>query len=497
MKRFTISPKVIIKYVILLLFSALFLLLFSLWTSPFYRNWYGCDASFFTMSGRGILHGWVPYRDFFDLKGPCFFFIEALGQFLCKGRTGAFLLQVIALFFSYVLIIRICRLFISRAKTIFVLGVFSFFNIATLWGGNTLEEYMLPLSLLVLYLVLRDFYRDATQSIKASTALITGLCFGILLFSKITVGAPVAGIVFAICIFFIKNRRMKELLEFLLFSFLGVLIVTTIIFIYFSYYGMLREMLYSVFVFAFKRSMDFGETYNLRWELKISPCYFALAFVLFQVIRSKEKEMVKKNSFILTVTASTALITAVCLHLGTPFIYYFTTVYPVLVPALIAMFVLYEPFTLFKTLRLDLPLLLFLIPLCYYASHSASTLNTVIYGRNNGYYQSYYEKAKEMASLIPDCDKDSVYSFNMDMQWFEIMDVLPCYPYTINLQFFVSLDKSIQNNIINRLNDSPPKWVVVGGDLYSYLPDIAEQFFPKYTLIYESDYGSLYLYNQQ
>ena len=51
-------------YAALLPVSAAFIYVFSLWTSPLYKNWYGCDASFFTLVGRGILEGKVPYRDF-------------------------------------------------------------------------------------------------------------------------------------------------------------------------------------------------------------------------------------------------------------------------------------------------------------------------------------------------------------------------------------------------------------------------------------------------
>ena len=77
-----------LPYLLLLALSALFLLIFSLWTSPFYRHWYGCDCSFFTMVGRGITEGMVPYRDFFDLKGPYFFFIEALGQLIAADQAA-------------------------------------------------------------------------------------------------------------------------------------------------------------------------------------------------------------------------------------------------------------------------------------------------------------------------------------------------------------------------------------------------------------------------
>ena len=551
----------ILKYVALFLFSALFLLVFSLWTSPFYKNWYGCDASFFTMAGRGILNGWVPYRDFFDLKGPYFFFIEALGQFLCTGRTGAYIIQIFALFFTLVLMIKTCRMFISAKKTGFIVTIFLAFHAATLWGGNTLEEYMLPLSLLSIYLVLRDMktYQHTLKIsnnsnqllnssvrfnnivinnsvienlsvIRSSTALIVGLCFGVILFSKITVAAPIIGLVLAIIVTHIYAKRYYNLFEFLIFAFLGVLLSITPIFIYFYLHNMLTDMLYAVFIFAFKRSIDFGTKFNLRWELKISGCYFAIIFVICQIwprgfiqstrnafkyafvrlhnirarqqvrdikpvssVKSNTKPTIESRSFMLTIIFCIALITAIVLHFGDPFIYYFTTVYPTLMLTFICMFTLYDPVILFRSWRLDVPLVAFLITMSYFASHTATQLNTIIYDRGNIYYQHYVDSAREMASLIPYNERGDVYSFNMDMQWFECNNILPCYTYTINLQFFVALDPRIEENILEKLNTAPPKWLVVGGDLSSYLPNINNVVVKKYENIYENGYGALYI----
>jgi len=539
------DSKQVIHYIGLLVFSTFFMMLFSLWTSPFYKNWYGCDASFFTMAGRGIVNGWVPYEDFFDLKGPYFFFIEALGQFIVKGRSGAFILQVLTLFFALVLIIKTCRLFVSAKKTVFFSCIFLFFHIATLWGGNTLEEFMLPLSLLAIYLVLRDLNKD--MRISAFTAIIVGACFGIIAFSKITVAVPIVGLVLAVFYFGLRmkvnvsqfeisglsksicnesnNKTHNNLdglgtLEFFIFAFLGFLLSITPIFIYFFSKHALLDMLYSVFIFAFKRSTDFGTPFNITWELKISGCYFALVFAVLQLVPVRKKEdsdcineakhkKVKRVpyfksrgfsrkkeliiEFLLTAIICISIVTALCLHLGDPFIYYFTSVYPVLMLTFIAMFMIYDPFTLFRTYRLDIPLVMFAITLCYFASCSASTLNTVIHDRDNSYYQSYVDAAKEMASLIPDADRDSVYSFNMDMQWFEINKILPYYSYTINLQFFVALDNKIEQNIIKKLESDPPKWIVVGGDLSSYLPNIYDVVKPRYENVYENQFGALYL----
>ena len=499
--------KYIIKYVVLFILSVCFLLIFSLWTSPIYKGWYGCDASFFTMAGRGILSGWVPYRDFFDLKGPYFFFFEALGQVVCKGRFGAFWLQCLALFASLVLIERICSCkALSLKKTCFITGLLLFMHIATLWGGNTLEEYLLPLSLLCVYMAVKD-------SLSPKSGLIIGICFGIMMFSKITIAAPIVGLVIGVVIISIKEKEFKKLMTFCLYGILGFLIAITPIFIYFGIHKAIYDMLYSCFIFAFKRSVDFSEKFNLRWELKISPCYFAIVYSGCQMIcgrlsknctndskpvqsdNSAPISEASKSSNLHVIILCMGIITAICLHLGVPFIYYFTTCYPVLIITLVSLFVDYEAIEIFKHWALDIPLLCLLIVICYYASHSASTLNTVIYDKDDGYYMKYVDSAKEMASLIPENDRDSVYSINMDMQWFEITQILPCYSYTINLQFFVALDKQIEDNIINKLETDPPKWIVAGDDLFGYLPNISTIVDKYYTEVYSNDFGHLLLLN--
>ena len=496
-----------IKYMAVFLVSFLFLLVFSLWTSPFYKNWYGCDASFFTMAGRAILNGYVPYRDFFDLKGPYFFFIEALGQLIVKGRTGAFVMQVLALFATLIIMIKTCRLFLSCKKTAVIVSFFLFFHASTLWGGNTLEEFMLPLNLLAIYLTVKDIKGNAR--IRPLTAMITGGCFGVILFAKVTVGAPIIGLVIAIIVYFIRSKRIFELISYLIYAFFGVLVAITPVFIYFYCHKTLTDMLYAVFVFAFKRSLE-GDKYDIHNELKISGCYFAMIFALCQVdykrVVLKLRGLLSRKSddkannisettreFVLSAIFAMGFITAITLHFGDPFIYYFTTAYPIFMLTMIVMFVLYDPLTLLKSWRLDIPVVAFLVFLCYFASHTSNQINTVLFDRGNTYYQTYVDKANEMASLIPECDKDSVYSINMDMQWFECNNILPCYSYTINLQFFVALDNQIEQNIIERLKTDPPKWIVIGGDLSSYLPNINDVVMPMYSEVYENEYGALYL----
>ncbi|MBR6007868.1 MAG: hypothetical protein IK056_02150, partial [Clostridia bacterium] len=84
--------------------------LFSVTTSPLYPYSTGYDSLFFMTVGKGMTKGLLPYRDFFDMKGPYMFLIQYLGQLIWYGKTGIFLLQVMNLWLSLYIVSRIFAL---------------------------------------------------------------------------------------------------------------------------------------------------------------------------------------------------------------------------------------------------------------------------------------------------------------------------------------------------------------------------------------------------
>ncbi|MCR5590855.1 MAG: hypothetical protein K6F73_04925 [Lachnospiraceae bacterium] len=477
----------IMEYSGLFFVSAIHLFLFSLWTSPYYRLWYGCDASFFTLVGRGILNGKIPYRDFFDLKGPYFFFVEALGQLLAHDRLGAFLIQIPFAFASLVLIYEICLLFISKKKALFVMLVYLWGNITTLWGGNTLEEFALPLSLACLYAVLKAVVRNKKTFNELPDLLIAalGLCLGIDIFSKISVGAPVLGIIAAVLYANISSKNFRRLLINIVYILLGVAVAALPVIIYFGANGALSDMFFCVFVLGFSRSTNYYESFNLTWELKLSGCVFAFIFAVLH------RDRLKKELSIMLMAMSAA--TWLLLHLGTPFYYYFTTVYPVLILALILLLKTYKPFILFENRKQAAVLALFFVYLCYYIPSGLDSVQTVLYDRDFEAAEQFYENATDIGALIPECDRGSVFSFMIDMQMFEANDIIPCCRYVVNLPFFIELYPQAQTDILDMLENDPPKWLIIGNDFEENLPEIAGSVFDKYECIYDNAAGQLYL----
>lgn len=100
------------RYLLWAVIAVLFLGIYSPATSPL-AIYYGADSAFFIMVARGMKEGLLPYRDFFDMKGPYFFLIQYVGQLIYTGRFGAFIIQCINLFFSLIIIDNI---YISEAK---------------------------------------------------------------------------------------------------------------------------------------------------------------------------------------------------------------------------------------------------------------------------------------------------------------------------------------------------------------------------------------------
>ncbi len=477
----------ITEYAILLLVSIGFLMLFSLWTTPLLPKWYGCDASFFSMAGRGILQGWVPYEDFFDLKGPYFFFLQALGQLMCQGRFGIFLLQIPFLFASLVLIYRMSLLYLSKKQAVFILGSFLFLHIAMLWGGNTLEEFCLPFNLLCMYTALK-LMKEETYEQLPHHAFLYGVCFGFITFCKITAAAPVIGIIAAFGLLLLLRKQYQQLGLYILSFFCGLLLITLPLLVYFGTRGALYDMFYAVFAFAFKRSVDFAEAYNLTWELKCFGCVFAFLFALLY-----KKELKPAERLLLVITAG---IVYIALHFGTPFVYYFTTSMPVFIAALILFTAVNQPFVLGKSLKQLLCIAVFVVLMVFYEDNCHDTFMTVVKRSENDYHETYYQNAVDLAVFIPEWERNDVYCFNVDMNWFEINDILPSYRYPVNTPFFIALDENIGNNLRHLLADTPPKWLVTSNNIHEEIDFVGEALDEKYTFIYANDLGALYLLNE-
>jgi len=227
------------------------------------------DEGMFGYAGWSILHGGVPYRDFFDIKPPGVFYLNALGLALFPATpTGvhAFLqlynfLTVIALFFVGK------DLLGSRSAgywTAFVYAVFS--SLPTLQGSTASTELFmaLPLSLCVL-----ATQRGATESRLCASAL-GGVMGALAFWIKATAASMVlftfafwSAVLLRSAIASGESRRgvAKQVAAWLA-GFVGVAALAAG---YFAWHGAFDEFVYWSFVESFAYSQDRSLGANLPY----------------------------------------------------------------------------------------------------------------------------------------------------------------------------------------------------------------------------------------
>ena len=160
--------------------SAVYLLLFSAYTSPLFSDFVEYDSAIFMMVAKSVLSGKRLFIDIFDHKGPVFFLFEIIG--MAGGRTGLYLLQTVFLWADLWLIDRMTGVFLDetaggrpgascgtgRSTRMVVIGLTLLFLAYPLSNGNLTEEYSLPFILLSLYLFVKDILTTEEPRLRHS-----------------------------------------------------------------------------------------------------------------------------------------------------------------------------------------------------------------------------------------------------------------------------------------------------------------------------------------
>jgi 4-amino-4-deoxy-L-arabinose transferase-like glycosyltransferase len=104
------------------------------------------DSGVFLYGGWRILHGAVPYRDFWDQKGPVIFYINAVGLLLGHGSIwGVLAVQFAALLAAGALGFDCFRRAFGRGPALIAMAACLATLPFILVTGNYVEEYALPL----------------------------------------------------------------------------------------------------------------------------------------------------------------------------------------------------------------------------------------------------------------------------------------------------------------------------------------------------------------
>ena len=496
--------------------AVFFILFFSKGTTPFRKEYWGWDSAFFIIVGQGMTKGMLPYRDFFDMKGPYLFFLQYIGQLICYGRMGAFIIQAVNLSASFFITGKISDLYAKDHIWIHRLLMFlivPLIMIVTVTDGNLTEEYCITPVLLSIYFCLKYFKKaEENNDYKHPLiySLLNGFGIGYICFFRINNAAAIGAVLLTVFVFLLSKKEIKN--AFLNFCALmsGFALASAIPCIYFYSKNLLREMLYQVFIFGLTYSSEEGLAEKLV-VLIIKHKFFVLFLFLPPVICF----VLREKWYYKLLSISSAVLVFFAILMGNNYHHYFTIMVPCLV---------FGAAVAFKNNVTDIKVSRNKI--CIFCAAAVIALNFLRIGRSAGQFMftlssvvvennggktdivtekllsiPWYgrnvhkseinEPAIKAASFIPDNEKDSVYGFGdfYWSKWYGITGTLPANKYMDWQPHYIELMPDLKYEIADWINDEGCLWIVTYKAVDYHVEEIDEAIEANYSKVYEnSDY---------
>lgn len=277
---------------------AFFIMLFFTQSSPFFalNNWDDANA-FFTV-GKGMAHGLLPYKDLFEQKGPLLYAIYELAYFVSHSSFfGVYLLESLVMFLSLLLAFKIAYLYLHWMPSALVSLFFPLLilNQSAFYYGGSAEEFAIPFLMLFLYLILKHFRFSSGKPFSKAFYLINGLIIGCVLWIKFTFLGGWIGFYIALFIIFAGKRKWRELLDAIVYTFIGLALSSMPWFIYFGANHALRALFDVYFKFNFS-------TYSSQLTIpdKLINSALAIGATLNKNVESKVMFLIGMADYLLT-----------------------------------------------------------------------------------------------------------------------------------------------------------------------------------------------------
>ena len=321
-----------------------------------------------------------------------------------------------------------------------------------------------------------------------SYSFVSGLCFFIIFWGKMTVAAPIIAVVLTLIIDFARRSEWDKIVRAAKYFIFGGVAVSAPILVYFISRGALSDMVKCVFILGFKRGTDIYESYSLAWEKKLLICPLCLIFAL--LLWTKKKAAFYKK-ILMTIMP---LVIYALLHLGTPFDYYFIIELPVLITFLTFLPELTTKLKRRKKyiVKAAVSAIIFLVILILYIPEAQTKYeeNSYIFDNDDGV--SKVDAIWETDAQINENEKDDIFNLESGMIYYEVLQTLPLNKYAVNCPYFLHLFPEIKTEILLKLEHDKPKWII-SEDMNSFDDaDIRDYVFRNYVLVDKNEAEELY-----
>ena len=216
-----------------LLFLSFLVMFINSKCSPLYFFQDGNDQNTMFTVGKGVLKGYVPYRDLYEQKGPLLIFIHTFGA-ACSyyGFWGIWILEILACFCFLYLSCKIAGLFVGRKAIPFTALFAAAVYASPAFGmGDSAEEFSLPLMAYAFYAGIKALKND--EFLSGKEFFLIGLTSGSVFWIKYSMVGFYFGWIAVFLIYAVFKRKISELLRGILLIASGIFVISVPILLYF------------------------------------------------------------------------------------------------------------------------------------------------------------------------------------------------------------------------------------------------------------------------
>ncbi len=446
----TVGMKEYLIYALFLLGAFVFVLFFSVSTSPLYAS-YGSDSAIFQVIGKYWELGKIPYRDLFDHKGPFIFLVDAIGYFITGTREGIAVVQVISLFVSLIGIYKICSIYFEKRSSVCWTFVTLGFLSLSYEGGNLTEEYVFPFLVFSAYAQLKymSSYGRQGKDHDYKWGVWYGVTFSLCVLTRMTNAVGLCSGILVILCLLIREKRWRNVGKNTLAVLAGSFLTALPFVIYFHMQDALYEMYYGTIA---QNIMAAESVSNFWWSTSRSLvgwshvmiahlCSYGLMIAGIMAIIKKKKELA---FYFLTV----GILMTAYLFTRYAFYHYMMIATPFL-PAVAAVCTDLKKYR--EKARALLAAVLFLV--IAYQAFTVYRDSWAVAGSEPEYAQ--------LLSEIPETDRDAFVAYNVKADIYLRYDIVPYYAYFHHQDAQASVNKDLRRLIIEEFGSAKAKWILV------------------------------------
>ncbi|MBQ6504138.1 MAG: hypothetical protein IJI57_09530 [Flexilinea sp.] len=236
------------KYIILFIaLTALLTMFLNSRCSPFYPFNTWVDPNTMFTVGKGVLKGYVPYRDLYEQKGPLLIFIHTFGAAVSFDTfIGIWFLELAACFAFLILIYKITALYFGK-KSLLIIPLTSavIYSCQAFKAGDLAEEYSLPFFAYALLILVKTLRKSILPSAKEF--FLIGLTSGFVFWMKYSLVGFYLGWFLLMLFYAALYHDLGSYIKKLLLIVAGVITISIPIFLYFMIHSATEDLFTAYF----------------------------------------------------------------------------------------------------------------------------------------------------------------------------------------------------------------------------------------------------------